>query len=285
MLGGMTSRYTDLSKEDLVRALERRDARRALGLVWERDRIAQDVAHNSDFVALDLDLALSSPRGPDGGWRNLVIEGDNWDALRTLRLTHTGRVKCILIDPPYNTGNKDFTFNDHYVGKEDRYRQSLWLEFLYRRLLLARDLLTEDGVMLVCINDENRAKLDLLMDQTLPGMRLGSFVWRTKDTNNSDKRRSWSGVHAHDSPHLSDRPENVSEQRLVLQHAGEALHQRTQPDLRHHRDQIVEHAALAEQRMDAALGCVGLEHPVIAQRFAGGAEQRQQYHRKGVDQP
>ena len=193
----MTSRYDDLSKEDLIRALERRDARRALGLVWERERIAPDAAQNGEFVALDLDPALSTTLGTDGGWHNLIIEGDNWDALRSLRLTHAGRVKCILIDPPYNTGNKDFAYNDRYVGKDDRYRQSLWLEFLYRRLLLARDLLTEDGVILVCINDENRAKLDLLMEQALPGMRLGSFVWRTKDTNNSDKRRSWSGVHEH----------------------------------------------------------------------------------------
>jgi len=54
-----------------------------------------------------------------------------------------------------------------------------------------------DGVILVCINDENRARLDLLMEQVFPGMRLGSFVWRTKDTNNSDKRRNWSGVHEH----------------------------------------------------------------------------------------
>lgn len=197
MLAGMTSPYADLSKEDLIRTLERRDARRALGLVWERERITQEVAHNSDFVALDLDPSLSTSPGPDGGWRNLIIEGDNWDALRSLRLTHAGRVKCILIDPPYNTGNRDFTYNDRFVGKEDRYRQSLWLEFLYRRLLLARELLTEDGVILVCINDENRAKLDLLMEQVFPGMRLGSFVWRTKDTNNSDKRRSWSGVHEH----------------------------------------------------------------------------------------
>ena len=90
---------------------------------------------------------------------------------------------------------------------------------------------------------------------------------------------------AHDSPHLSDRPENVCEQRLLLQHAGETLHQRTQPGFRHRRDQIVEHAALTEQRMDAALGGVGLEHPVIAQRLAGGAEQRQQHHRESVDQP
>ena len=192
-----SSRYADLSREELIRLLERRDARRALGLVWERERISQDYAENDDFVALELDKALSTPTEGESGWRNLIIEGDNWDALRVLRLTHAGRVKCILIDPPYNTGNRDFAYNDRFVGKEDRYRQSLWIEFLYRRLLLARDLLAEDGVILVCMNDENRALLDLLMQQVFPGMRLGSFVWRTKDTNNSDKRRNWSGVHEH----------------------------------------------------------------------------------------
>src|SRR6476646_11572282 len=88
-----------------------------------------------------------------------------------------------------------------------------------------------------------------------------------------------------DSPHLSDRSENICEQRLLMQRKGETLHQRTQPGFRHRRDQIVKHAALTEQRMDAALGGVGLEHPIIAQRLAGGAEQGQQHHRESVDQP
>lgn len=191
------NRYEHLSREALIALLERRDARRPYGLVWEREGITPDRAANADFVALDLEAALSTPTGADGGWRNLVIEGDNWDALRALRLTCAGRVKTILIDPPYNTGNRDFVYNDRFVGPQDRYRQSVWLEFLYRRLVVARDLLADDGVILVCINDENRARLDLLMEQVFPGMRLGSFVWRTKDTNNSDKRRNWSGVHEH----------------------------------------------------------------------------------------
>lgn len=190
-------RYDHLSREALIALLERRDASRRYGLVWEREGIEGDRAVNQDFVALDLDPTLSTAPLDAQGWRNLVIEGDNWDALRALRLAYAGRVRCILIDPPYNTGSRDFAYNDRYVGAQDRYRQSLWLEFLYRRLVLARDLLAEDGVILVCINDENRARLDLLMEQVFPGMRLGSFVWRTKDTNNSDKRRNWSGVHEH----------------------------------------------------------------------------------------
>ncbi len=95
-------------------------------------------------------------------------------------MTHAGRVKCIYIDPPHNTGNKDWVYNDDYVDREDRYRQSIWLEFLFRRLTLARDLLAEDGVLLVSINDDQRAKLELLLDEALPGMRVGSFVWRTR---------------------------------------------------------------------------------------------------------
>jgi len=192
-----TRRYDHLSREALIGLLERRDTQRSYGLVWEREGIDRERAINEDFVVLDLDPALSTAPQDTSGWRNLIIEGDNWDALRALRLAYAARVKCILIDPPYNTGNKDFVYNDSFVGKQDRYRQSVWLEFLYRRLLLARELLAEDGVILVCINDENRARLDLLMEQVFPGMRVGSFVWRTKDTANNTKERAFSGVHEH----------------------------------------------------------------------------------------
>lgn len=149
-------RYDDLSREQAINLLIKRDARRKLGLVWERDEIEHENALNDDFVVMDLDVGQSSD--PDSAYQNLLIEGDNFDALRWLRMTHSGRVRVICIDPPYNTGNKDWVYNDHYVSKEDRFRHSTWLEFLYRRFLLARDLLTPDGVVVVFINDDNRAK-------------------------------------------------------------------------------------------------------------------------------
>jgi adenine-specific DNA-methyltransferase len=191
------SRYAQYSQEALIGMLERRDSERRYGLVWEREGIEADRALNDDFIVLDLDPALSTPPTDDQGWRNLIIEGDNWDALRALRSAYAGRVKCILIDPPYNTGSRDFAYNDRYIGTTDRYRQSLWLEFLYRRLILARDLLSEDGVILVCINDENRARLDLLMEQALPGMRVGSFVWKTRIGSNDTKGAFLSTDHEH----------------------------------------------------------------------------------------
>ena len=126
-----------------------------------------------------------------------TLEGDNLDALKLLQESYLGKVKLIYIDPPYNTGNKDWVYNDHYVGANDRWRHSQWLEFLYRRLSLARDLLTPDGVILVSINDENRARLELLMDEVMPGRRLGSITWRTRQGSNADQQCFLSVDHEH----------------------------------------------------------------------------------------
>lgn len=173
----MTGKYDDLNKTQLIELLEKQDRTKKLGLVWERDEIDADKALDHDFIVAQIDGDLSDKPAP---WDNLVIEGDNYDALRWLRMTHRSRVKCIYIDPPYNTGNKDWVYNDRYMSADDRFRQSTWLEFLYRRLTLARDLLAEDGVILISINDQQRALLELMADEALPGMRVGSFVWRTR---------------------------------------------------------------------------------------------------------
>jgi adenine-specific DNA-methyltransferase len=128
---------------------------------------------------------------------NLIIEGDNFDSLRLLKSTHSGKIRVIYIDPPYNTGNKDWVYNDHYVGAKDRWRHSQWLEFLYQRLKLARDLMTSDGVIMVSINDENRSRLELLMDEVFPGKRVGSFVWRVRSGGNDTKGAMLSCNHEH----------------------------------------------------------------------------------------
>lgn len=190
----MSDIYDGLSKAQLVNLLRKRDGEKKLGLVWERNEIEADAAIDANFVACTLDQELSD--GPDP-WRNLIIEGDNYDALRWLRMTYSRRVKCIYIDPPYNTGNKDWVYNDHYIDKNDRYRHSTWLEFLFQRLNLARDLLSNDGVLLVSISDENRAILELMMDEALPGMRLGTLTWRTRQGSNADQGSFLSSDHEH----------------------------------------------------------------------------------------
>ena len=190
----MTGKYDDLNKTQLIELLEKQDRTKKLGLVWERDEIDADKALDHDFIVAQIDGDLSDKPAP---WDNLVIEGDNYDALRWLRMTHRGRVKCIYIDPPYNTGNKDWVYNDRYMSADDRFRQSTWLEFLYRRLTLARDLLAEDGVILISINDEQRALLELMADEALPGMRVGVMPWRTRQGSNADQGSFLSVDHEH----------------------------------------------------------------------------------------
>ena len=114
---------------------------------------------------------------------NLLIEGDNYHALSVLNYTHAGKVDVIYIDPPYNTGNKDFIFNDHHVDREDAYRHSKWLSFMEKRLKLAKNLLKDTGVIFISIDDNEVAQLKLLMDNPdLFGEQnfIAKLIWRKK---------------------------------------------------------------------------------------------------------
>lgn len=187
--------YDRLSRAELIDLLERRDREGArIGLNWAPDKAKRDRALNDEFVTLRLIRELCGRPAP---WENMLIEGENFDALRWLRMTLRGRVKAIYADPPYNTGNGDWVYNDRYHDPGDPFFQTAWLEFLHRRFALARDLLADDGVLLVSINDENRAVLEMMLDQTLPGMKVGSLVWRTRTGGNEGGRAFLSGNHEH----------------------------------------------------------------------------------------
>lgn len=96
---------------------------------------------------------------------NLIIEWDNFHSLSVLQNTHKRKIDVIYIDPPYNTGNKDFIYNDDYVDKEDSYRHSKWLSFMKKRLELAKNLLKDDWVIFISIDDNEFAQLKLLCDE------------------------------------------------------------------------------------------------------------------------
>ncbi|WP_454737573.1 site-specific DNA-methyltransferase [Cupriavidus necator] len=168
--------YENLTRDELIAVLQRRDALARYGLRWERDSIPQDKSLNRDFVGFELDEDLSVGEGP---WTNLVVEGDNFDALRHLVTTHAGQVKLIYIDPPYNTGRKDFVYNDSYFDATNRYRHSTWLEFMYQRLMLAKSLLAEDGVIFVSIDDNELFNLGLLMNQVFGEQNfVANVIWQ-----------------------------------------------------------------------------------------------------------
>lgn len=181
----MAGDYSNNTRAELIRLLQARDAEPRLGLFWEKDLIEREKALNDDFVALDLLPELCEGAAP---WQNALIEGDNLDALRNLAAPLAGKVKCIYIDPPYNTGTNDFIYNDRYMDAKHRYRHSTWLEYMHRRLTAAKPLLAGDGVIFVSIGDDEQARLSLLMEQIFgAAAKVGVFTWRRRSGANDEK--------------------------------------------------------------------------------------------------
>ena len=109
---------------------------------------------------------------------HILIEGDNLEALTTLAYTHEGKIDVIYIDPPYNTGNKDFIYNDSYVDSEDTYRHSKWLSFMSRRLRIAKKLLSYSGVIFISIDENEIAPLRILGDEIFSAKNfVGQWNW------------------------------------------------------------------------------------------------------------
>lgn len=99
---------------------------------------------------------------------NLLIEGDNYHSLSVLNYTHKNKIDVIYIDPPYNTGATDWKYNNDYIDKEDQWKHTKWISFMSRRLKLAKNLLTNTGVLICAIDDNEFASLNLLLDEIFP---------------------------------------------------------------------------------------------------------------------
>ena len=179
-----TTKYEGWSRDRLIAELEK--VSNQFGLRWDARQADRnfDEEQKSSLVVLNHSPELSVGEGP---YQNLLIEGDNFDALRYLSVTHRGKVKCIYIDPPYNTGNNDFIYKDNFLDKEAPFRHSRWLAFMHARLRLAKDILAHDGVILVSIDDNEYHHLKMLMDQVFAGMYQATFVWKRRSGSNDAK--------------------------------------------------------------------------------------------------
>lgn len=119
---------------------------------------------------------------------HILIEGDNLYALTSLCFTHENKIDVIYIDPPYNTGNKDFKYNDSFVDKEDSYRHSKWISFITKRLKIAKKLLKDDGVFFTSIGDDEFAQLKILCDEIFGENNfLANIVRKSKETSNKGR--------------------------------------------------------------------------------------------------
>lgn len=156
------------------------------GLVWEDkpEDVEERLRNELPVLIEDKDRALTAG-GPDAP-NHILIEGDNLEALATLAYTHAGKIDVIYIDPPYNTGNKDFIYNDSYVDSEDSYRHSKWLSFMSRRLRIAKKLLSEGGVIFISIDDNEYANLRILADEIFGEKNfLTNIIWQSTPGSNT----------------------------------------------------------------------------------------------------
>lgn len=142
------------------------------GLVWEKhtEKVDEMLEHNIPVFCEDESQKILANEN-DG--YNFLLEGDNLHSLKLLEKTHKGKIDVIYIDPPYNTGNKDFIYNDSFVDKTDGYSHSKWLSFMSERLEIARELLSDEGVIFISIDDNEQAQLKLLCDEVF---RENNFI-------------------------------------------------------------------------------------------------------------
>ena len=181
----MGRRLEEHAQEELIEYIRRLKKQKKFGLVWE-DKPEKVVKECETKLPVLKEVDGKAIEKAPGGPTNIIIEGDNYHALSVLNYTHAGKIDVIYIDPPYNTGNKDFIYNDCYVDKEDTFRHSKWLSFMEKRLRLAKNLLADDGVIFISIDDNEQADLKLLCDSVFSDRRMGgvgNIIWLKKNSD------------------------------------------------------------------------------------------------------
>ena len=187
-LGGLTN-------DEKSALLELLRAHKKYGLVWEDKPEDVEESLRDELPVLtevkERALISDAPDAPN----HILIEGDNLEALTALSYTHEGKVDVIYIDPPYNTGNKDFIYNDKFVDSEDDYRHSKWLSFMERRLRIARRLLSDRGVIFISIDDNEQAQLKLLCDEVFGANSFLANPVRRRRKSQANLSKNISTIH------------------------------------------------------------------------------------------
>jgi len=160
------SKYADWTKEELLKRIEALEKRKKYGLVWEEEKTKEKFEADAEgkLPVLVEDKKKEIKTDADKP-TNILIEGDNYHALSVLNYTHAKSIDVICIDPPYNTGARNWKYNNDYIEKEDAFRHSKWLSFIFKRLNLAKSLLKHDGIIVITIDDYEIGTLRLLMDE------------------------------------------------------------------------------------------------------------------------
>lgn len=179
------SKYDSFSREQLIDKIQKLEKER-YGLVWEDKE--EDVAKRceAELPLLEEDYSREIVCDPTLPY-NIIIEGDNYHSLYALSFTHKKSIDVIYIDPPYNTGNNDFIYNDSCVDKTDQFRHSKWLSFMSKRLRLAKNLMSKRGLIFISIDDIEFAQLKLLCDSIFfENNFVVDLIWNSRKSVSND---------------------------------------------------------------------------------------------------
>lgn len=167
---------TNEEKSDLLNLLR---THKKYGLVWENkpEDVEEKLRDELPILREQKDKAIIS--NDNDAPNHILIEGDNLESLTALSYTHEGKIDVIYIDPPYNRGEKDFCYNDDYIDKDNPFKHSMWLSFMKKRLVLAKKLLKDDGVLIVHIDEHEFDALHLLLETDIfsADQNLGLIIW------------------------------------------------------------------------------------------------------------
>lgn len=182
----MSKKLDEYTKDELLAYVRELKKGRRFGLVWEPkdEQVVKDCETKLPILREVEARAIS--RVGDDSPTNILIEGDNFHSLTTLNYTHAGKIDVIYADPPYNTGARDWRYNNDFVDDTDAFRHSKWLSFMDNRLRIAKNLLAEDGIICVTIDDYEMPRLAMLLDDIF-GVehRLGTVVIRNNPQGRS----------------------------------------------------------------------------------------------------
>jgi adenine-specific DNA-methyltransferase len=189
------SKFSNLTKEELLTLAEKQEAELAskkYGLVWDAERepeqVVLDCEHHLPVLkrVKGKEIKTTLDHGD-----NILILGDNYHSLSVLNYTHQGVIDLIYIDPPYNRGG-DFWYNDRRIEKDDSYKHSLWLNFIEKRLNLAKKLLSENGTIVISIDDAEYSNLILLCGKIFNEEKIETMIWRKSGEGRDGKMKNTS---------------------------------------------------------------------------------------------
>lgn len=183
-------KYENYTHSQLIAELKKLSKRKKYGLVWEEEKTKEKFeAEAEGKLPVLVEDKKREIKTDETKPTHILIEGDNYHALSVLNYTHAKSIDVIYIDPPYNTGENDFKYNDRFVNKEDGFRHSMWLSFMSKRLQLAKNLLRDTGLIIIHIDENEFDSLNVLLETDIfyEQNNLGTIVWNKKNPKGDAK--------------------------------------------------------------------------------------------------